>query len=217
MGTTYSFLYIENREFAQGELARILNELSEREKQKGAPFLELVRQLMIREGMAPGPAGGPFGGMERPASPKAALAYREDARWLPLFVESLCDGDIVDSGKLRGLSRQFQTPVFSFALFDSDVLFLSYCDDKEGIVYDYAKPNYEGFDEYDEEGYQSEFPQFLLTLFGAEQEEALRAVWEEENMVFADDRMAKLAELLGLELIYEFSKDIPGFQRIVGE
>ncbi|MBO5035066.1 MAG: hypothetical protein J6C43_05600 [Oscillospiraceae bacterium] len=141
---------------------------------------------------------------------KVGLAYRPDARWLPLFEENLCEGYNASSRDAGKLAKTFGAPVLAFSIFDSDILFVSYADPEKGISEDYAKPNFEGFEEYDMDQYQEAFPQFLCA-YG--DEAALREAWEGEE-VFADDRMAKLCELIGAQVLYDGSKLPQGFQWI---
>ena len=106
----------------------------------------------------------------------------------------------------------------AFALFDSDVLFASYRDEATGEAYDYARLPFEDYEEYDDEVYQLGFPAFLADLCPPERREELRTAWEtdEEYEVFADDRMWKLMELLGMEGIDPGAEQFPaGFEQII--
>lgn len=222
MGTTRSLLFVENRAFAEGELERIINQFSSQEKQKEQSFLTLLRQYMTPEMLKQAETDRKqieslFQRSQEPEAPKAALAYCADVHWIPLFMESLCDGHIVCSKELKRLSQQFHAPVFAFAIYDSDALFISYCDDQKGIMYDYIKPNFPEFEEYDSNLYQSDFPQFLFGLCDAAKHERLLEIWNEPNEVFADDRMVKIAELLEMKVFYDFSGDLPGFQRMIAQ
>lgn len=159
----------------------------------------------------------PFPGMPRPAEEqgtlwgkRAVLAYRPDAKWLPLFEENLCEGYNASSRDAGKLAKTFGAPVLAFSIFDSDILFVSYAAPEKGISVDYAKPNFEGFEEYDMDQYQEAFPQFLC-VYG--EETALRDAWKGEE-VFADDRMAKLCELIGAQVLYDSSELPQGFQWI---
>lgn len=136
------------------------------------------------------------------------LAYRPDARWLPLFEENLCEGYNASSRDTEKLAKTFGAPVLAFSIFDSDILFVSYSDPEKNIREDYAKPNFEGFEEYDMDQYEEAFPAFLCA-YG--DEAALREAWEGEE-VYADDRMAKLCEAIGAQVLYD-SQELPqGFQ-----
>ena len=222
MGTTKSLLFIENRGFEQGEIERIINQFSSKEKQKEQSFFTLLQQFITPEMMKQAEAEHKqmeslFQRPQRTDSPKVALAYCDNAHWLPLFIESLCDGHIVCSKELKRLSQQFHTPVLAFAIYDSDALFISYCDDNKGIMYDYIKPNSQEFEEYDSNLYQKDFPQFLLSLCDTTRHKRLLSIWNEPNENFADDRMEKLAELFEMKVFHNFSGDLPGFQRIIAK
>ena len=143
-------------------------------------------------------------------------AFRPDAAWLPFYQTRLCDGSIQSSRDLGRLSEAFGTPVLAFALFDSDVLFVSYRDNAAGTAYDYARLPFENYEEYDGEVYRLGFPEFLASLCASDRREELRRIWEEEDDVFADDRMWKLMDLLGMEAIDPAAKQFPGgFEKVV--
>lgn len=219
MGTTKSLLFIENQAFTKEKLKKIINQLAGNEKRKDQFFFSLLQQFMTPEMIQQAEAERKqmenlFQFPQGNERSKAILAYREDLRWIPLFVESLCDGHIVCSEELRKLSQTFRTPVFAFAIYDSDALFVSYCDETRGILYDYIKPNFQEFAEYDSDVYFNEFPQFLLDLCNAAQQERLLSIWNEANVNCADDRMEKLAELLEMKVCHDFSSDSSGFQWI---
>lgn len=222
MGTTRSMIFVQNRDFTQGELGLIIKQLDSKEKQKDQEFLSMLKGFMTPEMASKmeseyGQMQSPFTNLPHQDAPKAVLAYCESQRWLPLFIESLCDGYTVSSTDLKTLSQQFNTPVFGFAIYDSDVLFVSYCDAQKDIAYDHAKPNFQGFEEYDSHLYTQDFPTFMLDLCDASRHEELLAAWNEEDMVFADDRLDKIADLLDFKLFYDFSCDLPGFQAITAE
>lgn len=88
---------------------------------------------------------------------------------------------------------------------------LSYCAAAEIIAYDYAKPNFDDMEEFDDETYQCTFPQFLTGLCPGASEQELREIWDAEE-VFADDRMIKLSEALGAVPVYD---ELPeGFEAV---
>ena len=136
-------------------------------------------------------------------------AIRVDyAKWLPLFEENFCgSASSLDAGVI---SEIFGTPVLAFSIFDSDILFVSYRDPEKAIRVDYAKPNFEEFEEYDDRLYKAEFPQFLCA-YGDEQ--LLREIWEGEE-VFADDRMLKLCEVIGAQVLYVAEELPEGYERV---
>lgn len=130
---------------------------------------------------------------------KAVIAYREDARWLPVFVEWYCDWNFVESGQLMRFSERFGVPVLGFSVQDSDALFISYFDAANGIGRDYVKTNYDDFEEYDTEVYLPQFPEFLADFCSDGQLAEARKVWD-GDFVFAEDRMFELGQLLGMEV-----------------
>lgn len=95
----------------------------------------------------------------------------------------------------------FGAPVLSAALFDSDVCYLSYADRAAGVSWDHAKANFEDEEGYTD-GYEQTFPSELPALFPQSSGEALRAIWDREEEVFADDRMYDLLSSLGLPMVY---------------
>ena len=223
MGTTMSYIQLKNRGFTKEELQECLNVLYG-EKEKGAPPLQdLERGMEALTGKALTEKDRTLlhflhslTGEEQDKRPQ--MAFRTDAPWLPLWQTWLCDGVIVSSGDLGALSKTFRTPVLAFALFDSDVLFASYRDEATGEAYDYARLPFEDYEEYDDEVYQLGFPAFLADLCPPERREELRTAWEtdEEYEVFADDRMWKLMELLGMEGIDPGAEQFPaGFVQII--
>lgn len=217
MGTTRSFLLLKNRGFAREELEQLISQHVAREKE-GAQ--EMQRRMAKNMGL-----GQEFFAMFAALNSftrHGAVAYREDAGWLPYFITELCDGHIVSSRELVRTSEQFAAPVLAFAVFDSDILFLSYCDGEKQVFYDYVKPNCPEMEEYDQEVYQEGLPAFLLSLDGEDNVQRLgdlqrlKDIWDEEDMVFADDRMHNLLQFLGMQVIYD-ENDIPeGFARIGG-
>ena len=219
MGTTMSFYLLENRGFAleelSGKVAGLQEKVSVKAKAQEAFLYQAIRSSLSPEQQK---AWKSFlqeieQGMVKRAEghrKEAVLAYRPDAKWLPLFTESLCEGRIASSRDAAKLAETFGTPVLAFSIFDSDVLFVSYADPGRQILEDYAKPNVEGFEEYDGDQYQQEFPRFLCA-YG--EEATLREAWEGEE-VFADDRMAKLCEAIGAQLLYDADELPAGFRWI---
>lgn len=222
MGTTMSYIQLKNRGFTREELQRCMNALFSSEKGKAHPLEDLERGMEALTGRE-------LTGKDRlllhflhsvaeaETDSRAQMAFRTDAPWLPLWQTWLCDGKVLSSGDLGKLSKAFQTPVLSFALFDSDVMFVSFQDAAAGTAFDYARLPFEEYEEYDDEIYQLGFPEFLAELCPPERREELRNIWEEddEDEVFADDRMWKLMELLGMEAIDPGAEQFPeGFERI---
>lgn len=228
MGTTMSFYLIENRGLTPEKLKKgwsgfhkKAQATQQKQSMKDKAFMADLKSFMneeqkkeFEERFGPDGTRSPFGemlGYDRSSQRKGpALAYRPDAKWLPLFEENLCEGYNASSRDTGKLAETFGAPVLAFSIFDSDILFVSYAAPEKGISEDYAKPNFEGFEEYDMDQYQEAFPQFLCA-YGEESE--LREAWEGEE-VFADDRMTKLCELIGAQVLYDGSELPQGFQWI---
>lgn len=225
MGTTMTYIQLKNRGFTSQELQACMDALFSGKTQEQQPLKDLERGMealkgekltlkdrailkMLHSAMKREDKG--------PKGPQ--VGFRPDAPWLPFWHTRMCEGSIQSSQTLRRLSEAFRTLVLAFALFDSDVLFVSYWDNAAGEACDYAKlPPWEGYEEYDKEIYRLGFPEFLAELCPPERREELRQVWEtdSEDDVFADDRMWKLMELLGMEVIDPEAGQFPeGFQRV---
>ncbi len=180
MGMTASFLFVENRIAGDRAFAR-------------EALVDAVAEIAgwgRRERFAWEPDSG---------APKAAVAYREDARWLPVFIEWYCEWNFVESGQLKRFSERFSAPVLGFSVQDSDALFVSYFDATNGTGHDFVKTNYDDFEEYDTEVYLSQFPDFLADFCSGGQLMEVRKVWD-ADFVFAEDRMFELGQLLGMEV-----------------
>lgn len=222
MGTTMTYIQLKNRGFTKDELQGCMNALFSGKKQEQRSLEDLERGMAALKGTKLTLKDRAVlkllhGAMER-EDKGPQMGFRPDAAWLPFYQTRLCDGSIQSSRNLGRLSEVFQTPVLAFALFDSDVLFVSYRDSAAGEAYDYARLPWEGYEEYDGELYRLGFPEFLAQLCPLDRREELRRNWEEDNEddVFADDRMERLMELLGMETIDPEAGQFPeGFERVV--
>lgn len=200
MGTTMSYIQLKNRGFTKEELQERLKVLEAGGKEEGA---EMARRMAALKGEKLGLKERMMlkllQGVMRSGA-RLQAGFRPDGAWLPFYQTRMCDGRILSSADLGRLSELFQTPVLSFSVFDSDVLFVSYGDSRTGERFDFAKPNWEGYEEYDSETYRLGFPEFLAELCPPEQREKLRGIWDGEED-FAEERMEKLLGLLGTDLI----------------
>lgn len=217
MGTSMAFYHVQNRGFDRRELQTIMKEASFSSAAQNATY-SAIRQMFGEKAfqeylrsMAEAAKAFRFdvsGGKDT----GAVLGYRPDAPWLPFFDTDICQGYNACSRDAELLSKAFDAPVLAFSIFDSDVLMLSYSDAEKGVGYNYAKPNCEGIEEYDAELFREELPLFLLFLCPKLTKEKLTEIWEGEE-VFADDRMEKLCEALGMVSLYE--NEVPeGFEAI---
>lgn len=214
MGTSMAFYHIKNEGFDRERLQTVMERSFE--KEKGAPqadgFYKAIRRLYgedayrkfkpifeqaeqkLRDHQKQAPSDFDQ------TLPSPMVAYRQDAAWLPFFEVNICEGYNATSKDARRLSKAFGAPVLVFSIFDSDILMVSYSDAAKKIAYDYAKPNVEGMEEYDRSLFKNMLPTFLLELCPTLTEEKLREIWNGDE-VFADDRMYKLGEVLGLSPI----------------
>lgn len=210
-----SFYGIANKGFAIDELqAKIENFKPKKDK-----HLELLESMLTAEQLAElqrskEHMASIFKSSVPPRGDKTVLAYHASARWLPFFDVNLCEGFIASSKDAKRLSQIFEAPVLALALFDSDVFFVSYCDAERGIRYDFAKPNSDEIEEFDAQQYKTSFPEFLLEFCPAQSHEQLHACWEEQELVDADDRMEKIADLLSFAPLYSSDELPEGFQPI---
>lgn len=218
MGTTMTCIQLKNRGFTREELQGCMTALFPGKEPEPRPLDELERGMAALKGTALSSKDRAIlkllhGVMKREErGPQAG--FRADAPWLPFWHTGMCEGSVRSSRNLRRLSEAFGTPVLAFAIFDSDVLFVSYRDNATGTAYDYAKPNCEGYEEYDSETYRTDFPEFLVDLCPPGSRPRLEEIWSAEE-VFADDRMYKLLELLGAEVIDPGAECYPeGFELI---
>ncbi len=220
MGTSMAFYHVKNRGFDREELQRIMTEASFSSAARDAEFdsirqmfgEEVIQQYLrsmeqLSKAFSFDPSGGNAGG-----NSGAVIGYRPDAPWLPFFDADICENYNASSRDAELLSKAFGAPVLAFSIFDSDVLMLSYSDAERGVNHNYAKPNCEGVEEYDTELFRAELPAFLLFLCPELTKEKLTEIWEGEE-VFADDRMGKLCEVLGMVSLYE-NKVPEGFEAI---
>ena len=217
MGTTMSFFHILNKGFSPVELHEKMENFSAAKPSKADKVLESLLSpdpsQKMREQVDADTADlyEILGGGVRSQPNRTVIAYRESATWLPFFKERLCEGYIASSKDTTKLSVIFGAPVIAFAVFDSDILFVSYSDAINGITYDYVKPNFEEFEEFDTDLYSTAFPEFLLEFCS---QEDLRAAWDSPDEVFADNRMEQIAQLIKTELIYDSSHIPEGYQGI---
>ncbi len=222
MGTTRSFVFLKNR----GDSPEVLRDKLRQCGRKPASAEEAARMQEERErmklqfvrllGKPPQTDGNviqfPSGTMEQAARmveglfniPKYhVIAYRPEVPWLPYFGTDLCDGRITRAKELKKLSLLFQTPVLSFAIMDSDALYLSYYDAEKGESHDYMKPDEDWYlEEFPDDTYLAKFPAFLTELCGWDLAVRLRQVWDSEELD-ADDRMIELTKLLDTQPLYD--------------
>lgn len=212
MGLTMSFYHIQNRGFTPDGLKTVMKEHfpAENAGNKKLDMFRGVLEAVIGERRASELDIGALVGADTAAP---TVAFSADKPWLPFYDESLCDGAVASSGDAMTLSKIFGVPVLSFAAFDSDVLFVSFADGATGETFDHAKPNFEEFEEFDDEQYSTDAPLFLGRL-GADMD-AVAEIWQEE-VTFAEERMEKLCGLIGAEPYFMPEDESEGYDLITG-
>lgn len=214
MGTKWSYIQLKNRGFDLAELQSCLNILANDLKNASYaptdPFRKFLESQLSSDGLE---ILFQLRAAERESwNEPPHIAFRANSEWLPLFQIYLCGGGYPSVQDLKRLSKTFDTPVMFFSIFDSDSLFLSYCDGATGMCQEYFKPNWNEDDNYDMRRYQKAFPEFLVWLCPPEHRAELRKVWDGDE-VFADDRMLKLFRLLGMEIFDPETEQFPqGFE-----
>ena len=220
MGTTAAYYCIWNRGFTQDELKEKLKGISGSGKKEDDEFFQtlcrmcspkVARQIWDDAEKARADFHAALWGKDQTQRDCATIAYKPDAKWLPLFETKLCEGYIASSRDATRLSKLFAAPVLAFSVFDSDILFVSYSDAKKKIRRDYAKPNSEEIKEYDTEQYNKEFPEFLSEFCDRDE---LKAIWDHTNEIFAEDRLEKLCRIMKIDLLYDGACALDGYQLI---
>ena len=129
------------------------------------------------------------------------IAYNKTAKWFPFFETNLCEGSIAIIDDLKLLSRIFGVPVLAFSVCDSDILLVSFTDQKNMVEYNHAKPNISNFQEFDVEVYKTVFPSFLLDFCDNNDHKKLAEIWNSDQYIFAEDRMTNMCAILGISVL----------------
>ncbi len=213
MGMTYSWYYVKNSgqtpEFIRSWLSAVLKRQSDFILKMQSDLMENIRGMAAEWlDRLPPEQREIFASMPSMSSPRpsdlAYAAYKPDAAFFPVFAASICDGYNASSRDCAELSEFFHAPVFALSVFDSDVAFASFHGGESGGHGDYVRAP-EGYEEYDEELYSPDFPEFLLKLCPPESQEKVRSIWENPDYVFADDKVAQITEIIGLpQLLSEY-------------
>ena len=133
MGTTAAYYCIWNRGFTQDVLKEKLKGISGSGKKEDDEFFqtlcrmcspEVARQIWDDAEKARADFHAALWGKDQTQRDCATIAYRPDAKWLPLFETKLCEGYIASSRDAARLSKLFAVPVLAFSVFDSDILFV---------------------------------------------------------------------------------------------
>lgn len=141
--------------------------------------------------------------------------FSQELKWLPIYSLNVCEGcDHANKGFMQNLQEIFGKPILSFSVFDSDFLSTAIC--KDGGIYRYAcmasdiAEDFMAIDEYSEE-----LPEFLCD-YGIEYEQ-LEEIWEDEEVVFEEDRLGELVKLLGTILVCDEDEAMEHVQPISSE
>lgn len=204
MGTTYSWYYVKNqgqtREDLRADVAKIPKDaLDPAAESLTCRVVEELQKLLetlppqLRE-----QAEAQIRKME--SGDTVYAAFKQDAPFFPVFATRLCEGYNAGSWDCESLYKIFRAPVLAFSVFDSDAAFVSFFDGKAGC--DFARVP-EGYEEYDEKLYSTAFPDFLLELCPPESRDEVRAIWEEPDWVFADDKISALTQFFGVPMLID--------------
>jgi len=139
------------------------------------------------------------------------IAYCKSIKWLPFYMESMCDGCNATDNDLKRLSMTFDAPILAFSIYDSDILFISFVEAKSDIICNHAKPNYDSFTDYDVDLYKKGFPVFLQDFCDKEKHHLLVDTWNSTGYAFAEDRMSDIQKILGITAIYNDQEAPEGF------
>ena len=180
MGTSMTFYSIQNRGLSVEDLIAGLAALDKTLIATEEKINERLRRLGVDNKMLIRRHDNPF------------VAFCESSKWLPMFQEGMCAGCNASNHDMAGLSRCFNAPVISFSIFDSDILYLSYSDEANGIAFDYVKPNSSELDGCDTPVYSESYPEFLQILCDESQHQRLRYIWESAEYYMADNRYYNL-------------------------
>lgn len=143
-----------------------------------------------------------------PLTKGGVIGYNASSKWLPFFEANRCEGYIASSKDAKELSQVFGTPVLVFSIFDSDILLVSYSNAAKNVVCNYVKPN---FDDPEMGLHSTVFPECMLDFCN---QDKLKEIWEEPDVVFADERMEKICKLIEVKLLYHPDYMPEGFQAI---
>lgn len=141
--------------------------------------------------------------------------FKPDLKWLPIYCERFCDGcDHADEDFMGKLQEVFEKPIIAFSVFDSD--FSSAAIYRDGEISRYACTAGEMVEEFMEtDEYSEELPDFLCD-YGIEYER-LKEIWEDDEVIFEEDRLEELAKLLGVVLIGDDDDEGEDILRISSE
>lgn len=206
MGTTMAFYWLKNQGLTQEDIGMGLPRLVRAADGKNRAMAQLLSGLMAFSGVeVPPELRAQLGAMAGGAAVTAG--YGPAVRWVPIFEENMCEGYNASSKDARRLAEVFGVPVLACSLFDSDALMVSYFDPGEGVGRDHVATDFpEGSEIFELDGCETGCPEFLLEDCGQDKREELETLWTRRDLVFADDRMVQLCQLLGAPILYGHDK-----------
>jgi hypothetical protein len=217
MGTTQAFYTVKNKGFSISELNEKVNSLAMQGKAKTDQVFKRLEQSMGHDIFKQATDkynetraffDDIFGWNRQAKTNSTVIAYNETKSWLPFYEETLCDSNIASINDLRRLNDLFDAPILTFSLFDSDVLFISYIDQKHNILFNYAKLPFEGYGEYDSSVFSTDFPEFLKDYCNDHNYQKLQDIWFLEKMFCAEDILYDICDLLNIDTMFD-AEDIP--------
>lgn len=126
------------------------------------------------------------------------IFFQETKDWFSVFSEWICEGQYeADLRLMDSLEKLFGSPVIALATFDSDIAFVSVCEN--GKLCRYVRANETLLEEYGFEEYESAVPAELEKYVGGKE---LQELWE-RKYVFEEDRLQDLAQMLNAFLVFD--------------
>ena len=128
--------------------------------------------------------------------PSYTVFYQETIDWLPVFDPYYCEGQYnADEEFMVSLEDLFGSPVIALATFDSDVAFVSICEN--GDLHRYIYADEVTLEEFGFEEYEPVIPTELEKYVDGKE---LQRIWS-EKYVPAEDVLQNIAQLLNTFLV----------------
>ena len=123
--------------------------------------------------------------------------YQETIDWLPVFDPYYCEGQYnADEEFMVSLEDLFGSPVIALAAFDSDVAFVSICEN--GDMHRYIHADEVTLEEFGFEEYAPIVPAELEKYVDGKE---LKRIWD-DKYVFAEDLLQNITQLLNTFLVF---------------
>lgn len=124
--------------------------------------------------------------------------YQETIEWLPVLDEWYCEGRYnADKEFMVSLEELFGSHVIALSTFDSDVAFVSICEN--GKLNCYTSADEDMLEEFGFEEYEPVVPVKLEKYVDGKE---LQKIWS-EHYTFAEDRLQDIAQLLNTFLVFD--------------